>query len=105
VKGLGALDLSFILEPPSRAGKQGGISTAIVGTLYSDRCFIAFVRTCGRGFRGVHGEYAPAAAGSLIWSTITAENIGRYPSIIFGRLALSFSLYSWAWVGPYYQEA
>lgn len=34
VNGISAIDLKFILEPPSRAGKEGGISTTIVGTLY-----------------------------------------------------------------------
>ncbi len=34
IKGISSISLDFILQPPSRAGRAGGISTTIVGTLY-----------------------------------------------------------------------
>ena len=34
VKGFSSISLEFLLEPPRRAGKEGGISTTIVSTLY-----------------------------------------------------------------------
>lgn len=90
VKGLGALDLSFILEPPSRAGKQGGISTAIVGTLYLTAVSLLLSVPIGVASALFLEEYAPRSSRFAYLVNLTAETLAGIPSIIFGLFGFVF---------------
>lgn len=90
VKGLGALDLSFILEPPSRAGKQGGISTAIVGTLYLTAVSLLLSVPVGVASAVFMEEYAPRSSRFAYLVNLTAETLAGIPSIIFGLFGFVF---------------
>lgn len=90
VKGLGTLDLSFILEHPSRAGKQGGISTAIVGTLYLTAVSLLLSVPVGVASAVFLEEYAPRSSRFAYLVNLTAETLAGIPSIIFGLFGFVF---------------
>lgn len=86
--GYSVIDWSFLTEAPSRAGKEGGILPAIVGTLYLMIGTIIFALPIGV-LAGIYlSEYARDN-----WLTrlinLAIINLAGVPSIVFGLFGLS----------------
>ena len=90
VNGISAIDLKFILEPPSRAGKEGGISTTIVGTLYLTVVSLLLSVPVGVASAVYLEEYANANSRFAYLVNLTAETMAGIPSIIFGLFGFVF---------------
>lgn len=90
VKGISAVNLDFILQPPSRAGKEGGISTTIVGTLYLTALALLLAVPIGVGAAVYLEEYAHSQSKFAYIVNLTAETLAGIPSIIFGLFGFVF---------------
>ena len=90
VNGISAIDLKFILEPPSRAGKEGGISTTIVGTLYLTVVSLLLSVPVGVASAVYLEEYANPNSRFAYLVNLTAETMAGIPSIIFGLFGFVF---------------
>jgi phosphate transport system permease protein len=90
VNGISAIDLKFILEPPSRAGKEGGISTTIVGTLYLTVVSLLLSVPVGIASAVYLEEYANPNSRFAYLVNLTAETMAGIPSIIFGLFGFVF---------------
>jgi len=90
VKGVSSLSLDFILQPPSRAGKSGGISTTIVGTLYLALVSLIIAVPIGVGSAIYLQEYAHRQSRFSGLVNLTAETLAGIPSIVFGLFGFVF---------------
>lgn len=90
VKGISVVNLDFILQPPSRAGKEGGISTTIVGTLYLTVLALLLAVPIGVGAAVYLEEYAHSQSKFAYIVNLTAETLAGIPSIIFGLFGFVF---------------
>lgn len=90
VKGLGAINLAFIFDPPSRAGKEGGISTAIVGTVYLTVVSLLLSVPIGVATAVFLEEYASRQSRFANLVNLTAETLAGIPSIVFGLFGFVF---------------
>ena len=87
VNGAGAINWEFLSQPPSQAGKAGGILPAIVGTLYLMIGTVVFAVPVGV-LAGIYlAEYARDN-----WLTRTINmailNLAGVPSIVYGLFGL-----------------
>jgi len=89
VKGLPALSLEFLTEPPRDLGRGGGIFPAIVGTLYLVAGAIALALPIGIGAAIYLSEYRAEGRLTRIVRTGT-ELLNGTPSIVFGLFGFSF---------------
>jgi phosphate transport system permease protein len=83
-RGLGVVDLGFILEAPRRAGKEGGIFTAIIGTLYLTAVALIIAVPLGVGAAVYLEEYSRKASRFNTLVNLTMETLAGIPSIVFG---------------------
>lgn len=90
VKGLPAINLEFILEPPRRAGKEGGISTTIVSTIYLTLLSLLIAVPIGVGSAVYLEEYAHSTSRFARMVNLTSETLAGIPSIIFGLFGFVF---------------
>ncbi len=90
VKGLPAIDLEFILEPPRRAGKEGGISTTIISTIYLTLLSLLIAVPIGVGSAVYLEEYALSTSRFARMVNLTSETLAGIPSIIFGLFGFVF---------------
>lgn len=90
VRGIGAINLGFILDPPSRAGKEGGISTAIIGTLYLTAVSLLLSVPIGVASAIYLEEYADRHSRFAYLVNLTAETLAGIPSIVFGLFGFVF---------------
>jgi len=90
VRGLPGISLDFILQPPSRAGKEGGISTAIAGTLYLTAVALILAVPLGVAAAVYLEEYARPDSKFAWMVNLTAETLAGIPSIIFGLFGFVF---------------
>lgn len=90
VKGLPAINLEFILEPPRRAGKEGGISTTIVSTIYLTLLSLLIAVPIGVGSAVYLEEYALSTSRFARMVNLTSETLAGIPSIIFGLFGFVF---------------
>ncbi len=90
VKGISAISLDFILQPPSRAGRAGGISTTIVSTVYLTLMSLLIAVPVGVGSAIYLQEYAHSQSrfGRLV--NLIAETLAGIPSIVFGLFGFVF---------------
>jgi phosphate transport system permease protein len=77
------LSIPFIIEPPKKAGKVGGISTVIVNTLMMIALTLLFATPIGVGAALYLNEYAKQGRLLQILRYST-ETLAAIPSIIFG---------------------
>ncbi|HBK54132.1 MAG TPA: phosphate ABC transporter, permease protein PstA, partial [Syntrophomonas wolfei] len=82
-KGLAMINLDFIMQAPRRAGKEGGISSTIVGTLYLTVLSLAIAAPLGVGTAIHLEEYAQKESYFAYLVTLTAETLAAIPSIIY----------------------
>lgn len=90
VKGISSISLDFILQPPSRAGREGGISTAIVSTVYLTLMSLLIAVPIGVGSAIYLQEYAHSASRFARLVNLTAETLAGIPSIVFGLFGFVF---------------
>jgi len=90
VKGISSISLDFILQPPSRAGRAGGISTAIVSTVYLTLMSLLIAAPIGVGSAIYLQEYAHSASRFARLVNLTAETLAGIPSIVFGLFGFVF---------------
>ena len=90
VKGFTSINLDFILQPPSRAGRAGGISTTIVSTLYLTLMSLLIAVPIGVGSAIYLEEYARSKSKFARLVNLTSETLAGIPSIIFGLFGFVF---------------
>ncbi|MGE5545216.1 MAG: phosphate ABC transporter permease PstA [Bacillota bacterium] len=90
VKGIGVISWDFITQVPSRMGKEGGISSAIVGTLYLTAVAIFISTPLGIGAAVYLTEYQKRHSRFTRAVEISAEALAGIPSIIFGLFGFIF---------------
>lgn len=90
VKGISSINLDFILQPPSRAGRAGGISTTIVSTLYLTVMSLLIAVPIGVGSSVYLEEYAHNNSKFARLVNLTSETLAGIPSIIFGLFGFVF---------------
>jgi phosphate transport system permease protein len=90
VKGVSAISWDFIFQAPSRAGKEGGISTTIVGTLYLTLVALVMAVPLGVGTAIYLEEYAEHQSRFAYLVNLTSETLAGIPSIIFGLFGFVF---------------
>lgn len=89
-RGASSLSLDFILQPPSRAGRLGGISTTIVGTVYLTLLALLAAVPVGVGSAIYLEEYAHSRSRFAKLVNLTAETLAGIPSIVFGLFGFVF---------------
>jgi phosphate transport system permease protein len=87
--GAGALSWEFLTQPASDLGRQGGVSTAIVGTLYLVLGAIAIALPIGVGAGVYLTEYKKEGKITKIIRT-GADLLNGTPSIVFGLFGFAF---------------
>lgn len=90
VRGLPGLSMDFILQAPSRAGKEGGISTTILGTLYLTVVALFLAVPLGVAAAIYLEEYARPDSKFAWLVNLTVETLAGIPSIIFGLFGFVF---------------
>lgn len=90
LKGVSAISWDFIFQAPSRAGKEGGISTTIVGTLYLTLVALVMAVPLGVGTAIYLEEYAEHQSRFAYLVNLTSETLAGIPSIIFGLFGFVF---------------
>jgi phosphate transport system permease protein len=90
VKGVSVISWDFIFQAPSRAGKEGGISTTIVGTLYLTLVALVMAVPLGVGTAIYLEEYAEHQSRFAYLVNLTSETLAGIPSIIFGLFGFVF---------------
>lgn len=90
VKGFSSISLDFILQPPSRAGRVGGISTTIISTLYLTLLSLLIAVPIGVGSSVYLEEYAHSKSKFARLVNLTSETLAGIPSIIFGLFGFVF---------------
>ena len=89
VKGLPNINLEFLTKEPSKMGKEGGILSVIVGTIYITFVSIIIATPIGIGGAVYFTEYAKDG---FVVRTIRFFNniLAGIPSIIFGLFGFAF---------------
>ncbi len=90
VKGISAINWEFISQPPSRAGKEGGISTTIIGTLYLTLVALLLAVPLGVGAALYLEEYGRKNTRFGYVLKLTAETLAGIPSIVYGLFGFVF---------------
>ncbi|MEM0466499.1 MAG: phosphate ABC transporter permease PstA [Candidatus Thermoplasmatota archaeon] len=89
INGLPAVSWDFLTEPPKRLGREGGISTALIGTLYLVGGAIAIALPIGVGSSIYLTEYTKENLVTKIIRT-AADLLNGTPSIVFGLFGFAF---------------
>lgn len=90
VKGIAAINWEFLTSKPLRAGKEGGISTTIIGTIYLTFVSLIMAVPLGLGTAIYLEEYARKNSKFAYLVNLTAETLAGIPSIIFGLFGFVF---------------
>ncbi len=88
-RGIGVIDLSFLLDSPRMGGAEGGIFPAIIGTLCLVAVAILTAAPIGVGAAVYLTEYAPDNAVTHI-ITFGVECLAGIPSIVIGLFGYTF---------------
>jgi len=87
VNGVGSISWEFLTQPPSQAGKAGGIFPAIVGTFYLMLGTLVFSLPIGV-LAGIYlAEYAPSNRLTRLIN-LAIMNLAGVPSIVYGLFGL-----------------
>jgi phosphate transport system permease protein len=88
-RGIGVIDISFLLDSPRMSGAEGGIFPAIAGTLCLVAVAILTAGPIGVGAAVYLTEYAPDNAVTHI-ITFGVECLAGIPSIVIGLFGYAF---------------
>lgn len=89
IDGTGALSWEFLTQAPRNLGRSGGISTALIGTLYLVAGAIAIALPIGVGASIYLTEYTKENMVTKIIRT-GADLLNGTPSIVFGLFGFAF---------------
>ncbi|MFA5103319.1 MAG: phosphate ABC transporter permease PstA, partial [Candidatus Thermoplasmatota archaeon] len=89
VNGVGALSWEFLTQAPRNLGRAGGISTALIGTLYLVAGALALAMPIGVGASIYLTEYTKESLMTRIIRT-GADLLNGTPSIVFGLFGFAF---------------
>ena len=89
-RGFSSISWEFISQAPTRAGREGGILTPIVGTLYLTLVSIAVAVPFGVGTAIYLEEYAHKNSKFAYVVNLTAETLAGIPSIVYGLFGFVF---------------
>jgi len=89
INGAGALSWEFLTQAPRSLGRAGGISTALIGTLYLVVGAIAIALPIGVGASIYLTEYTKESLMTKIIRT-GADLLNGTPSIVFGLFGFAF---------------
>jgi phosphate transport system permease protein len=89
VNGAGALSWEFLTQAPRNLGRAGGISTALIGTLYLVAGALALAMPIGVGASIYLTEYTKESLMTKIIRT-GADLLNGTPSIVFGLFGFAF---------------
>ena len=89
IKGIGNINTEFLLEEPKRMGKEGGIFSVMIGTVYLTLTAIVIATPIGVLAAVYFNEYARETNGVKLIRFFT-ETLAGIPSIIFGLFGYSF---------------
>jgi phosphate transport system permease protein len=87
--GMGALSWEFLTEPPRRLGQAGGISTAILGSLWMVLGAMIVSAPLGIGAAIYLHEYSRNVRFNRL-ITIAVSCLNGVPSVVFGLFGLAF---------------
>jgi phosphate transport system permease protein len=90
IRGISSVNLGFILQAPRQAGKEGGISTTIISTMYLTLLALLIAVPIGVGAAIYLEEYAHSKSKFAYIVNLTAETLAGIPSIIFGLFGFVF---------------
>lgn len=90
VKGIGVISWEFVTEVPSRMGREGGIASTIVGTLYLTAVAILISTPLGIGSAVYLTEYQQRNSRFTRVVEMSAEALAGIPSIVFGLFGFIF---------------
>lgn len=98
-RGFSSVSLDFIFTPPARAGKEGGISTTIISTLYLVLGSLIIAVPIGVASAVYLEEYARKNSRFAYLVNLTAETLAGIPSIVFGLFGFVFFVIflGWGW--------
>lgn len=89
LKGMAHIDVEFLSEEPRRMGKEGGIFSVIIGTIYVTGVGILIATPIGIASAIYFTEYAKDSKGVTLIRYFT-EILAGIPSIIFGLFGFAF---------------
>jgi len=89
INGLTHINLEFLTQEPRRMGKEGGIFSVIIGTLYVTGVGILIATPIGIAAAIYFTEYAKGGKGVSVIRFFT-EILAGIPSIIFGLFGFAF---------------
>lgn len=89
-RGFSSVNLDFIFSTPSRAGKEGGISTTIIGTLYLTAVALLLAVPIGVATAIYLEEYARRSSRLAYLINLTNDTLAGVPSILFGLFGFVF---------------
>lgn len=89
INGLAHINLEFLTQEPRKMGKEGGIFSVIIGTLYVTGVGIFIATPIGIAAAIYFTEYAKEGKGVTIIRFFT-EILAGIPSIIFGLFGFAF---------------
>ena len=88
-KGIGIVDLNFLLDKPRKMGSEGGVFPAIIGTVYLVVSTLLLATPIGVGAAIYLNEYTKEGyITSLI--RFATEALAGIPSIVFGLFGFAF---------------
>lgn len=89
-RGFSSVNFDFIFSAPSRAGKAGGISTTIIGTLYLTAAALLIAVPIGVATAIYLEEYARRGSRFAYLINLTNDTLAGVPSILFGLFGFVF---------------
>ena len=89
IKGLKFIDLEFLLENPRRMGKDGGIFSSIISTIYLISLSLLIATPIGVGASIFLVEYKKQGK-FLKLIRFTTESLAGIPSIVYGIFGFGF---------------
>lgn len=98
-RGAQHLSFDFLVQPPRHAGRSGGISTILVGTLYILGVALGTALPIGLGAATLLAEFGSTIETFTRWVRRSLELLAGVPSIVFGLFGLAFfgEYLGWGW--------
>jgi phosphate transport system permease protein len=98
-RGVQHLSFDFLVHPPQHAGRSGGISTILVGTLYILGVAFGTALPIGLGAAILLAEFSSTTEACTRWVRRSLDLLAGVPSIIFGLFGLAFfgEYLGWGW--------
>lgn len=90
LKGISAISLDFIFDLPRRAGKEGGIFSIIISTIYLTLTSLIIAVPLGVGSAIHLEEYVHPGSPFASLVNLAAETLAGIPSIVFGLFGFVF---------------